>query len=411
MIQRSAWLNILIILLVIIAGSYVAQMSWSLLAQFSDIILLFVLAWLVSFAFSPIIERISGQPLPPELVRFGARANPQVGRALERFRYTRLLAVAIVYIGLAMLLVFGIAALVPPTIIQVNQFADQLTNYAGQAPAWADQLQRLLTSLGIRTNVEAALATLAGNLQNIASPVLQNMIGLLGSILSIVANLLFVLILSFFLSLDGPRLLHTIYNVVPSSMDEEVQVLTITIDRAFGGFIRAQLLQGLLIGVGTAVVTILFDQPFVLVSSLFAGLFMLIPFVGAPLALLPPLLTALLHDYRQIPFSVGILLIYQVIVANVVTPKILSDALGLHPLVIIASILIGIKVGGFWGAFFGVPVAGVIATMVLFFYRRWLRLRTVGGQSNVRPAAEAAPSNPRPQPASPLPTDLERLAK
>jgi predicted PurR-regulated permease PerM len=51
-------------------------------------------------------------------------------------------------------------------------------------------------------------------------------------------------------------------------------------------------------------------------------------------------------------------------------PKLLSEALGLHPMIVMASLLLGVKIGGFWGALFGVPVAGVVATMAMFFYRR-----------------------------------------
>ncbi len=404
--RRSAWVNVLVVLLVIIAGGYVAQMVWQLLSQFADIILLFVLAWLVAFALGPLIDRINGKPLPLEAIALAGRLfGPGGERRAEGFRYTRTLAVAIVYVGLALALILSIAALVPPTIVQVDQLAIQFPTLAKNAPDLAAEGQRLATDLGIRIDVQAAVTSLLGAIQSLATSVLQNAVVILTSVLSLVGNLLFVLILSFFFALDGPRLFRAIFSIVPESFDTEVRMLSVTVDRAFGGFIRAQLLQALLVGLGTAVVTIVFDQPFALVASLFAGLFMLIPFVGSPLALVPPILVALLHDPGQAVFSVGILLVYQLIIVNVIMPKILGDALGLHPLVIIASLLIGIKVGGFWGAFFGVPVAGVIATMALYFYRRWAHDPVIN-----EPAAPAyAPpgASPPPLSASP-PLEIER---
>ncbi|MGE5139130.1 MAG: AI-2E family transporter [Rudaea sp.] len=404
--RRNAWLNVLVVLLVIIAGSYVAQMVWQLLSQFADIILLFVLAWLVAFALAPLIDRINGKPLPLEAIELAGRLfGPRGAQRADQFRYTRTLAVAIVYIGLALALVLSIAALVPPTIVQVDQLAVQFPTLAKNAPDLATQGQRLATDLGIRIDFQPAVTSLLGAIQSVATSVLQNAVVILTGVLSLVGNLLFVLILSFFFALDGPRLFRAIFSVVPESFDTEVRMLSVTVDRAFGGFIRAQLLQALLIGLGTALVTIVFDQPFALVASLFAGLFMLIPFVGAPLALVPPILVALLHDPGQAVFSVGILLIYQVIIVNVIMPKILGDALGLHPLVIIASLLIGIKVGGFWGAFFGVPVAGVIATMALYFYRRWAHEPVV---TSPAVAAQRPPAAAPPPVSTASPLEIER---
>jgi predicted PurR-regulated permease PerM len=110
------------------------------------------------------------------------------------------------------------------------------------------------------------------------------------------------------------------------------------------------------------------------------------------------------HDPAQAPVIFIILLVYQLIVVNVLMPKFLSDALGLHPLIIIASLLIGIKIGGFWGAVFGVPVAGVIATMALFLYRRSKRsdIPTEEERAVIRQSAppSAVASSPETSPAN-----------
>ncbi|MGB8644462.1 MAG: AI-2E family transporter, partial [Anaerolineae bacterium] len=372
---KNSWFNLLLILLVIIAGAYIAQMVLGLVSQFSDIILLFVFAWLISFALDPLVRLLCGWRMPRDVPLLVGRVLGRRGEVLaKRFRTNRTFAVAIIYLGVALALGFGIAALVPPTLVQVNQFVVQLPTLAQYAPVWANSAQQYAADMGLRNiNVEAALTGILGSIQTLVTSALQNAVVILTSILSLAGNLLFVLILSFFFALDGPRLFGVLYNIVPKGLKEEVDTLAQSIDRTFGGFIRAQLLQSLLVGIGTLIVTTLFAQPFSLVASLFAGLLMLIPFAGPALALVPPLLTALIHNPDQVLWTVGLLLVYQLVVVNVVMPKILSDALGLHPLVVIASLLIGVKIAGFWGAFFGVPVAGVIAAMAIYFYRRWTR--------------------------------------
>ncbi len=416
--QRTPWLNILIVLLVIIAGLFLAQMLWQLISQFADIILLFVLAWLVAFALGPLIERINGKALPGVAEQLTARLlGTRFADRVASFRFTRLQSVAIVYLGLVVVLGEVLSAFVPSMLVQLNQLAAVFPSIANRAPELAQVGQRFLADLGLRNvNVESALLTGLGSLQNVATPVLQNAIVILGGLLALISNLLVVLILSFFFALDGPQLSRTVFDLIPESFGDEVQVLANTIDRTFGGFIRAQFLQAFLVGIGTGVVMAFFGGQYVLVTSLFAGVFMLIPFIGPLLALVPPFLVTVILNPGQLLIILGILLIYQLIIGNVLMPKLLSDALGMHPLVVIASLLIGVKIGGLWGAFFGIPVAGVISTMAMFFYRRWKRTREqleAGPVAAVSPGAalplDAPPASSSPPQAATAPArDLEK---
>jgi predicted PurR-regulated permease PerM len=413
--QRTPWLNILIVLLAIIAGLFLAQMLWQLFAQFADIILLFVLAWVVAFALAPLVERISGNPLPVFAVRVSNRIfGNRLAKYVANFCFSRLQAVTIVYLVLVLVLLEVLSALVPPMLVQLTQLAALVPEFANRAPQLANVAQRFFSDLGFRNlNVQSALLTALGSLQNIATPALQNAIVILGGIVTVFGNFLVVLILSFFFALDGPRLFHTVFELIPEEFETEFRMLIVTIDRTFGGFLRAQFLQALLVGVGTAIVMALFGGEYVLVVSIFAGLLMLIPFLGPVLALVPPFLVTAIRDPGALLVIVAVLLIYQLIVANVIMPKLLSDALGMHPLLVIASLLIGVKVGGLWGAFFGIPVAGVIATMALFFYRQWKR--SAAQSAHAASTGSTVPSTPvsvsAPAPAASPPPSARDLEK
>ncbi len=372
-IQRTRWLNALIILLTIVALAFMAQMLWGLLSQFSDIILLFVLAWLVAFALGPLIDLIDGKALLSGVVRLSERLfGHKFAGYLERFRVPRFVAVAALYIALALILVGVIAVLIPSVVQQLKQTTEP--DFAKRVSDLTPTLLRWLADIGVRSSdVSAALSGAMGSLQNVATLALQNAFVILSGIMTLVGDLLLVLLLSFLFALDGPRLFRQALDLVPEKYHNDVRMLADTIDRVFGGFLRSALLQAFLVGLGTGIVMEIFGEPYVLVASLFAGLFMLIPFVGTALALVPPVLAALTHDPAQAPIIFIILLVYQLLVVNVLMPKVLSGTLGLHPLIIMASILIGVKIGGFWGALFAVPVTAVIATMASFFYRRWVR--------------------------------------
>lgn len=379
-LPRTRWLNALIILLTLLALAFVSQMVWGLLSQFSDVILLFVFAALVAFALNPLIDAVDNKPLPSGIVKLGKRLPIKWGQRVEHWRISRRVAVVVLYAALALMLACIVAVLIPPVLRQLEQMRDHYSDFAKRVLALTPTLVQGLGGGVHSGDLSTSLSGALGWVQNLVTLALQNTFAFLQGAVNVVGNLALVLVLSFFFALDGPRFLGQAFDLVPRRFDDEIRMLSVTVDRVFGGYLRATLLQSILMGAGTAVAMGLFGAPFLLGASLFAGLFMLIPFVGATLALVPPVLAMALDDPAKAALIFIILLVYQSLVVNVLMPRLLSQALGLHPLIIMASLLIGVKIGGFWGALLGVPVAGVLATMALFFYRRSVH--------STKPAAE-----------------------
>ncbi len=370
---RSAWLDALIILLTLAVSSSIAQMAWGLLSQFSDIILYFVLAGLVAFALDPLVERVDNQPLPSGLVKRVERLfGNRIAQKLARYRVPRVIAVASVYVALTLALIAFIAVFIPPVVQQLYQIAEP--GFTERISRVTQELLQAPVAIGLRsTDVGNMLSGALGSLQNLVGASLLDALSILGRVVNLAGNLLLVLFFSYFFALDGPRLVRGALDLVPRQYDEDIRMLTTTVDRVLGGYIRSTFLQAFLVGAGTAAVMRIFGQPYLLIAGLFAGFFMLIPLVGTALALVSPVLVALSSDPGQAPVIFILLLVYQLLVVNVVMPKLMSEALGMHPLMITASLLIGVKIGGFWGAFFAIPLAAMIATMGLFLYRRLKR--------------------------------------
>lgn len=351
---RERLINLLLILLIIIAALYLAQMLWQLLSGFADLMLLFLLGWLVSFILNPIVYLLTNRVLP-----------------IFKIKLSRNAAVTIVYVGSALLAVIVAALLVPPLISQFTQIAGHLPQYMDQVPEASRWLQAQFARIGVRVNLQQAIDSGLSSLQNYATTIVQNALMILTSLLSLLANLFLVLIIGFIMTMDGPRLWQAILRHIPETFHDEFQVFSQNVDQSFGGFLRGQLIQALIIMVGTIVAMTVFGLNYVLVASLFAGLFMLIPLIGPFLALIPPLLAALLQNPDAALWIFLILFVYQFAIVNVLMPRVLSHALGLHPLLVFGAILVSIRVAGFWGAFFGIPVAGVLWTMATFFFERW----------------------------------------
>lgn len=389
---RSTWLNLLIILLVIIAASYVAQVLLSFLSGFSDIILILILSWLVAYALSPLVDRLNDRPLPKLITNPGARVQVgNLGKRLAEFRVSRILAVALVYLGLVVVVIIMVASFIPAIVAQVNVIAPQLSRLDVAQVTLTSLFAGVLERLNIAVNVQDLIDNALGSLQELATPILQNTVAILTSVLSLFGNALLVILLSFFLALDGPRFSKMMFEALPERMHQEARMFLLTTDRAFGGFLRSQILQAVIIGTGTGIILAAFGVQAALVAAVFAGLFMLIPLVGPILCMLPPLLAVVLTDPSKILWVMVPIVVLQVVVVNVLMPRVMGDALGLHPLVIIVSLLVGVKIAGFWGAFFAMPLAGIISAFGAFMIRRRQRLADWTSTIVQQDANDAAP--------------------
>jgi predicted PurR-regulated permease PerM len=389
---RSTWLNILIILLVIIAASYVAQLVWGFVSGFGDIILLLLLAWLVAYALSPLVEGLNERAIFAELIH-SLKLAPKhhVARRLAEFRVTRPLAVAIVYLGVLIFVVVAIASLIPTILSQVNLIVTQLSNISSLETTLTALTQNLFVRFNIPLRDTSIIENAFSSFQSLATPILQNTVAILTSVLGLLGNVLLVILFSFFFALDGPRFTAMLFSIVPERLHQETRMFLITTDRAFGGFLRAQILQAAVIGIGTVFIMGLFGIQAPLLSGVFAGLAMLIPLLGPPLSFVPPLLATLLTDPSKTLWVMIAVALLQVIVVNIMMPRIVGNALGLHPLVIIVSLLVGIKVAGFWGAFFAMPLAGIVSAFGAYLFRRRQRLAELTAAMVREDASELTP--------------------
>lgn len=371
--DKSPLIRILLVLLICIAALVLAQMLWQLLSGYADLILLFVLGWLVSFVLNPLVVQLSRQPIP-RVVRPGFESAFGAARAqaVLAFRFSRGAAVIIVYLFVAMAIIIAIALLVPPAIVQLSELARHLPEYMKEVPKASSWVQNEIAGLGIRLNLEQAIQSALGSLQTYAADAIKNALSILTSLLSFFANLFLVLIISFIIALDGPNIRNLILvNLIPKHYHDEFGFFVESVDRTFGGFIRGQIIQAFIVGIGSAIAMTALELNFVLIASLFAGLFMLIPLVGPFLALVPPFLVCLIQTPELAIWLLLALFSYQFIIVNVLMPRVMSEAVGLHPLLVFAALLLSVKVAGFWGAFFGIPVAGVLWAMAVFFFRQW----------------------------------------
>jgi predicted PurR-regulated permease PerM len=348
---RDPWLRALSILGCAIAGFYLLGLLWSIVQEFEDIILLFFLAWLVAFILEPLVGTLVEARLP------------------------RLAAIGLTYLTLLVLLSLGVILLVPALSLQIVEVARNLPTYVEQATAFLNNLQgtlnEWLTSHGspVLVDIKSALnpQELSRRADALGPPILSNAIGFATGAATLLVEVLIMLILSFYFMVDGARLADSLIGTLPLRAQDDSRFLVASIHRAFAGFLRGQMIQSLVGGLGTGVIMSALQVDYALLSSVFAALILLIPFLGPVAAVALPVTIALLtHPEATILLFVALLALQQVIF-NVLAPRILSHQVGLHPLLVFFAVLTGARVAGVWGAVFGVPIVAVFTTMLSFY--------------------------------------------
>jgi predicted PurR-regulated permease PerM len=313
------------------------QLIFSFLIGFSQILLILFLAWLLAFVMSPIAHFFEFQG-----------------------RLSRGMAVAIAYLVALVLLGF----LLFTTGAAITQQVAKATN---EFPETAKSIEATLagytSTLGLnRFNIDLVdiFHTAQAQLGTITGTIFKQAEEIAGATLATLGSLFLILILSLYMVIDSEKILAKLNRAVPRHYSDEMQILESTVARAFGGFLRAQLILAVIQAILVAVVGIVFHIPYLFLVGTLSALAMVIPFFGPPLALLPPIVAAWIYTPDTFIFSALILVAVQTVLVNWLQPRLMQGALGMHPILVLVGLLVGAQVAGVWGALFGIPVIAVL---------------------------------------------------
>jgi predicted PurR-regulated permease PerM len=339
-------LTTLVVLLIILATFQLLSYVTDALSRVADVLIIFVAAWAVSYLLSPLVNRID-----------------------QRTPLNRTLSVIVVYIGIAFVLAGTLALAVPGLVSQLNDLIVRAPEYGDRAAQEVVALQQRLEGAGLPVNVTDLYGQVPAKLSQIAGTIASDALGYVSATASVLFNATLVLIIAFIMLIDGDRLWQRFLGALTPELRSEAELLRQSADRSFGGFIRGSLILGLIYGVATLVILVALGVPFAGVLAVFSGLTMIIPFFGPIIAEIPVLAVALLGAPNVFIWVVVLTVILQQLVLNVIGPRIMSNAIGIHPIFVFLALLLGSRIAGFWGVVLAMPVAGVINTFVRYGFQ------------------------------------------
>ena len=318
-------------------------------------------------------------------------ADPVITR-LERMNMRRELAVGLVFLTVIIILT-GVLLLVVPILIR------EIVDLFNRLPGYAEQLQErfqplIEEHLDIQLDAETFDAArirqlLEENFESIAqaSRAAWSYLSESGGRFIIwITGVFLIPLVTFYLMRDWHRALDTIRDLLPRKIEPVVVQLARECDEALGGFLRGQMLvmlgQGLIYAVGLWFIGLNNG----LAIGAIAGLVSFVPYLGAIIGVSLAVITALIQDTATFGLGVESRLVFLILVAVVftvgqlvesfvLTPNLIGDRIGMHPILVIFTVLAGGFLFGFIGILLALPVAAAGTVLVRFFYRNYKRSR------------------------------------
>ncbi|MGE0714466.1 MAG: AI-2E family transporter [Alphaproteobacteria bacterium] len=332
-----------------------------------EILLPFVVGLLVAYLLSPTVDR---------LARYG----------IPRWLGTTLVGSAFIVV-VAVALVLAVPLLVDQTINLVERAPEIAGAAKNRLLQVSDAIRERLApeeAAGVEAFIEKQLGNLATWLAGMAGDILGSGIALFNAL-----SLLFITpVVGFYMLRDWHHIIATVQANLPETHTAEIDLLARRIDRRLSGFVRGQAVVCIVLGTIYAVSLTIAGLEFGAAIGMFSGLVSFIPYVGSISGLVLSTSVALFQypDWASVAVIVAIFLIGQVVEGNVLTPLLVGDRVGLHPVWIIFALLAGGALFGFLGLLLAVPVAAVLGVLVRYMLERYRASELYSG-----PAADAEP--------------------
>lgn len=301
-----------------------------------------------------------------------------VADALERLKLPRLAATLVIVLTSVLVLVLVLLLIVPLIGDQIGKFAERLpsnvstlvTLFNDLAPVWMkDALSKTSATLPASGSDIAAKAAvwIASLLQSILSGGL--------ALFNLMSLLIITPLVTFYMLNDWDRMVSRVDGWIPRDHVATVRGVARDINSAMAGFIRGQGTICMLLGIFYAAALIAAGLNFGLLIGLTAGLLSFIPFVGAAIGGVLAIATALVQfwpDWVQILIIAGIFAIGQFIEGNFLSPKLVGQSIGVHPVWLMFALLAFGYLFGFAGILLAVPLAAAIGVLSKFFLNKYL---------------------------------------
>jgi predicted PurR-regulated permease PerM len=340
------WQNIYLRVLLIVAAVYLTvvvlqatRVAW----------VTFLIAFLIAYLVEPLVDRLEKSRLVPRWLSIAI---------------TMLLIVLFFVVGVILATeILSQVALLPSVISPLLR--DLPARLEKLTPAWlAPFLGDNTTS--VQTFFQQQQDAIVFWLQGRARTLVRG----IGVFFGALGQAVVILFLTAFIISSYSVIQQSIYRFFPQRNREFIEDLATKLDKSVGGYVRAQVLRAVIVGLILWVVFLLIGVPKAAALAFVSALLNPIPYLGPSLATVPAVLSALTVSWQAALITLVACVVIQVLDGNVLQTLLLSQTVSLHPVTVLVSLLAGGALFGFWGIVLSIPIAAFLQLLYSDYYLR-----------------------------------------
>jgi len=355
-------LLVLVYLAIAVASLWLLQFFWELLGQASVFVVILLVAWILTVA-----------ALGPV-------------RMLRRLMIPRPIAAAVVYLGLLSLIGVALFFVLPPFFQQVGRAAESLTQQARGIPEGMRVLEARLISLGVPEDfVRSTITDVSRQLVSVGQELASGILSATGTLAGGIAAALVTLIISFYLLLGWDRAVRNLEAILPKTWAEGFDRAIRAAEHTFGAWLGGQFIASVLWGGSVVLTYFIAGLEFGLLVAVGTGLLLFIPIFGMVVGIgIPIAMAAAIRIDLAIWVGLTVTLV-SLVIENIVKPRVMGSTIGVSPIVILSSVILGGIASGFWGVLFGIPIGALLWT-----FARWIFVEFMETQRQSDPSTDTA---------------------
>ena len=289
-------------------------------------------------------------------------------KRLEDYGFNSTIALILTY---SFFLLLGIALMVwlgPLAYQQLQSLILEIPKWVNAFMIFAQNVPEKYPDLVSSDQITAFLQSLSGQITAISQDFLKASIAGIQNTVTIAINLILLPILVFFFLFDREAIISGFLNILPRER-AMLKKVWIEMDGQLSNYARGKAIEIVIVGSTAAILFMYFGLDYIALLSVFVGFSVLIPFLGAFIVTLPVAAVGLLQFGLSFDFwfLMGAYIVLQILDGYLLVPILFSDAVKLHPVVIMLAVFVFGGMFGFWGVFFAIP----IATLIKAIWNSW----------------------------------------
>jgi predicted PurR-regulated permease PerM len=279
-------------------------------------------------------------------------------------------AIISVYLACTGFIMILVLYIFPGIFSELNRFAADIPEYAQSIQKFLRDWQQTYTRFNIPESIRQIIDENLLSIEEKIIDIVRSGAAFIVGLFSYTFSLIILPILTYYFLKDHEIITKKMVSFLPPKYREEILSLWSMINVVLRRFIYGHLTVAVIVGVLTGIGLNLIGVKYAVTLGFIAGVADIVPYFGPIIGALPAVCLALLQSKKLVLYTVLVMFIVQQLESSVISPKIISGSVGLHPLIIIFVLLLGGSKFGVLGMLAAVPITAVLRILINYFYQK-----------------------------------------